>query len=72
MLCLWYLRYSPILLALPMLMLWLGAIWLLRHKGPSGAVELINQVALVLAFVLIVTCILVWQVPYAIPVGESF
>lgn len=71
-LCHWFLRYSPMLLALPMLMLWIGATVLLRRQGPSGVVELVAQVALVLAFIFVVVCILAWQVPYSIPVGESF
>jgi hypothetical protein len=71
-LCNWFLSYSPILLALPMLMLWLGLVLLFRSQGPSGMVELCAQVALVLAFILVVICILAWQVPYAIPAGVSF
>lgn len=71
-LCIWFLRYTPMLMVLPLMMLWIGATLLLRRKGPSGTVELCIQTALVLALVLIVVCILAWQVPYAPPLGESF
>jgi hypothetical protein len=71
-LCLWLTRYSPALLALPLLVLWLGISGLMKRDGPSGTVELVAQTALVLALIIVVGCILVWQLPYAAPPTESF
>jgi hypothetical protein len=71
-LCLWLARYSPALLALPLLTLWLGITGLMKREGPSGAVELVAQTALVLALIIVVGCILVWQLPYALLPTESF
>jgi len=71
-LCLWLVRYSPALLALPLLVLWLGVTGLMRRDGPSGTVELVAQTALVLALIIVVGCILVWQLPYTSMPTESF
>ena len=56
---------SPVMMLLPVVLVALGLRWLLR--GPEGVVtvELVSQVALVLAFVLVVTCLLLWQLPGA-------
>lgn len=70
--CLWLVRYSPALLALPLLFLGIGVTGLLKRDRPSGRVELVAQTALVLALVIVVGCILVWQQPYASVPGESF
>ena len=70
--CLWLVRYSPALLVLPLLVLGLGITGLVKRDRPSGAVELVAQTALVLALVIVVGCILVWQLPYASPPTEAF
>ena len=71
-LCLWLVRYSPALMALPLLFLWVGVAGLMKRDGPSGTVELVAQTALVLALIIVVGCILVWQLPYASPPAELF
>ncbi len=63
--CVWLARYSAVLIGLPLVFVWFGMSRLLRSQGPSAVVELIAQTALVLALLLLIGCILAWQVPYA-------
>lgn len=68
--CLWLTHYSPMLMVLPLAMLWVGAARLIRNPVESALAELLAQVALVLAFILLTVCILAWQVPYAPEAGS--
>jgi hypothetical protein len=67
--CLWFARYSVVLLALPPLILWLGLSRLMRSAKISTAVEVLSQLALVTALALVVACIIAWQLPYMGPAG---
>jgi hypothetical protein len=68
-LCIWFARYSPLLMAMPIVILWVGATRLVRRSKEDALVELLAQLALVAAVLLLVACILAWQVPYAIGLG---
>jgi hypothetical protein len=68
--CLLLTRYSPLLLMLPPAVLLVGVTRLLRQSDESSFVELLSQGVLVLSFVLVVLCILVWQVPYTASAGD--
>jgi hypothetical protein len=68
-LCIWFARYSPLLLAMPIVILWIGATRLVRRPKEGGLVELLAQIALVTALLLLIGCILAWQVPYAADLG---
>jgi len=67
--CIWFVRYSPLLLAMPIVILWIGATRLVRRPQEDGLVELLAQLALVTAVLLLIGCILAWQVPYVADLG---
>lgn len=69
--CLFFSRYSMWLAVLPMV-LFAGGVYRLLHKqtSPSSTAEVLSQLALVLAFVLVVTCILAWRLPTYFPVAD--
>lgn len=70
--CRWFATSSTWLLLLPPAILWVGTRRLLKSQTQSPAVELFNQLTLLLTVTLVLGCILAWQVPYAVPVGEVF
>ncbi len=70
--CRWFAFQSPWLLILPPVILLVGSRRLLRERTPSVYLEVLQMVTVLLAVVLVLGCILAWQVPYAVPVGEAF
>lgn len=70
--CTLFALYSQWLLLLPPLLLAIGIHRLLRERTESVRVEIVQQVALLLAAVLVLTCIVAWQVPYASLSVETF
>ncbi len=71
-LCRWFAFFSTWILLLPPAILWMGTRRLLRSPTSSPSVEMLNQITVLLTVVLVLGCILAWQVPYAMPVGEVF
>lgn len=70
--CRWLATSSTWLLLLPPAILWVGTRRLLKSPTQSPVVELFNQLTLLLTVTLVLGCILAWQVPYAVPLGEVF
>jgi len=64
--------YSSWLLVLPPVILMVGTRRLLRERTASVTVEMLQLVTLLLALTLVVGCILLWQIPYTLPAGDSF
>lgn len=60
------------LLFMPPLLLALGLRRLLRERSESVQVEVVQQVAVVLAVILVLGCIVAWQIPYAAMAMETF
>lgn len=60
------------LLLAPPLLLALGLHRLLRQRAESVATEMVQQLALLLAAVLVLACVLAWQAPYAAMAVETF
>ena len=71
-LCRWYAFLSIWLMVLPPAVLWIGSRRLLRESAQSAAVEMWTQLTILLTVVLVLGCILTWQLPYTVPVGEVF
>jgi len=61
----WLLLAPPVLLAF-------GLQRLLRERAESVATEVVQQLAMVLAAALVLTCVLSWQAPYAAMAVETF
>lgn len=70
--CRWFAFQSTWLLILPPVILLVGTRRLLREPNPSAYVEVLQMVTILLTVVAVLGCILAWQVPYAVPVGEAF
>jgi len=71
-LCIWFARYSAWAVLLPPMIAWVGARRLIRERQPSTAVELLSQLTLLLALVLVLGCILAWQLPYVGSGAETY
>jgi hypothetical protein len=69
-LCLSFAHHSLVLMLLPVVLAAAGIHRLFRDASPSPGAELYAATALVLAVLLLVVCILAWQVPYATASGE--
>ena len=70
--CRWFAFQTTWLLVLPPAILLVGTRRLLRERTASVYLEVLQLVTVLLAVVLVLGCILAWQVPYAVPVGEAF
>jgi hypothetical protein len=70
--CSWFAFHSFWLLLLPPLVLLVGARRLIRERAASTYVEVLLLVTVLLAVVMVLGCILAWQVPYTMPTGEFF
>jgi hypothetical protein len=68
--CILFLRWSMLLMLAPPALFAVGLAKLMKNPAPSPAAELCTAAALVLAILLVTACILAWQVPYAVPVGD--
>ena len=69
-LCVLFVRWSMLLMLAPPALFAFGLARLMKEPTPSPAAELCAAAALVLAILLVTVCILAWQVPYAVPVGD--
>jgi hypothetical protein len=67
--CHWFVRYSQIAIAVPIIILWAGAVRLVRRSSEDALVEALAQLALIAALLLLIFCILAWQIPYLVDVG---
>jgi hypothetical protein len=70
--CTLFALHSQWLLLLPPVLLAIGIRRLLRERTESVQVEIVNQIALLLAAILFLTCIVAWQLPYASMSVETF
>lgn len=70
--CSFFAGSSHWLLLLPPLLLALGLRRLLRERAESVQVEVLQQAAVVLAVLLVLGCIVAWQVPYVTMSVETF
>jgi hypothetical protein len=64
--------HSPWMMLLSPLVLAVGARRLIRERTASVYVEVLLMVTVILAIVVVLGCILAWQVPYTVPTGEFF
>ena len=71
-LCRWFAFYSQWLMLMPPAILLVGTRRLLRDRVPSASVEVLVMATLLLTVVLVLGCLLAWQVPYSVSVGEVF
>lgn len=70
--CRWFAFHSAWLMVLPPAILLIGTRRLLRERSASVYVEVLVMATALLALAVVLGCILSWQVPYAVPLGEAF
>ena len=70
--CRFFARSAHWLLLAPPLLLAIGLHRLLRDRVASVSAEIAQQIALLLAALLVLACILAWQAPYAAMAVETF
>lgn len=70
MVCIAFARFSYLLLLVAPAVFGLGLAAVSRDSSPSVRVEIFSTCAWVLSLLVVVTCLLAWQLPYYSPVPE--